>query len=112
MIHQGCIKKTRMPRITLTVRIHNANKFSQCDYYEMTEQELRTKCCIYSDGQIVFYNSLTPAQKDDCWKGYVEPYDIYNYECYNWWECDNKTRAIIELSKMLKQKIQSKSELH
>lgn len=87
--------------VKLNVKVYSKNGIS-CDYYDLTPNELYSKCCIYSDGQIVFYDTLTEQEKNKCWKRHVCPYDIYNYECFHYWEADDQTQGIVHCSIIVK----------
>ena len=66
------------------------------DYYDLTEKELMEKCCIFDCN--IYWKKYIPVddklqlykQKDG-----VTLYDIWNYECSEWWEWPANLKKIM-----------------
>ena len=86
--------------MNLNVRVHN-NKGGS-DWYDMTPKELNIKCYINANGQLGWKKDAEHIDDCNIWHWNVTPYEIYNYECYNWWECDYQTIGIITTSRISK----------
>jgi hypothetical protein len=68
--------------LTFPVKVYTYEKGS--DYYDMTEDEMESKCCIY--GCAMYFSNSIP--KDEFrWidEQHVILDDIMNYECCAWW---------------------------
>ena len=61
----------------------------------MTVDDLAEDCCVYN-GRLYFTASIPKEEQVniDAWG--ATPYDIWNYECYEWYECDRITKKIIQ----------------
>jgi hypothetical protein len=64
-------------------------------FYEKTVDELADECCVYLR-RLYFKASLPKEELQWCDEPYAIPYDIWNYECYQWYECDKQTQKIIQ----------------
>lgn len=64
-------------------------------FYDRTVDELAEECCVYY-GRLYFTASIPKEEQVniDAWG--ATPYDIWNYECYPWYECDKQTQKIIQ----------------
>ena len=82
-----------MEDIKFNVKVSKYNKGS--DYYDMTEEEIRNKCCVY-ECSLYFYDTIPTEEKDEIDVGFAKLYDIYNYECVAWWTWPDKHKLIME----------------
>lgn len=90
----------QMTDIEFPVKVYTFNPDKRvpdgCDYYDMTESELFNKCCIYS-GRLYFRKSIPEYIMDaggfDHYN--AELYDIWNYECVEWWEWPQELKEVM-----------------
>jgi len=68
--------------LTFPVKIYTYEKGS--DYYDMTEDEMEEKCCIY-ECAMYFRNSIPVELRWEIDESEVTLDDIMNYECCAWW---------------------------
>jgi hypothetical protein len=54
------------------------------DYYDMSEDEMKDKCCIYGC-MMYFYDSLPEQEQMDIDEYSPTLYDMMNYESTAWW---------------------------
>lgn len=55
------------------------------DYYDMTLDQLQALCCIY--GCELYWKDSIPDEEEGAIDVYRPTlYDIWNYECVNWWD--------------------------
>ena len=83
-----------MSDIKFNIKVHTYGKGS--DYYDMTEEEINNKCCIYG-GFLYFYDTIPDDEKCDVDVGYARLTDIYCYECTAWWYWPDEHKSIMEI---------------
>jgi len=64
-------------------------------FYERTVDELADECCVYLQ-RLYFKASLPKEELRWVDEMSATPYDIYNYECYEWYDGDRQTKRIIQ----------------
>jgi hypothetical protein len=76
-------------------RYHGRGKMETSEWYDLTEKELGSgKYCIFACG--IYFKDSIPKElwyEIDC--GWVELYDIWNYECVEWWEWPQELKEIM-----------------
>jgi hypothetical protein len=87
--------------VKFPVKVYTFEKGS--DYYDMSEDEIKDKCCIY-ECLMYFYDSL-PEQE----KRYIDEYsptlyDVMNYETTAWWTWPQEHLIALHKSKHLSDK--------
>ena len=65
-----------------TLKVYTWEKGS--DYYDMSEDEMKDKCCIHGC-QMYFYDSLPEERQMEIDEYTPTLYDVMNYETTAWW---------------------------
>jgi hypothetical protein len=64
-------------------------------FYEKTVDELAEDCCVCY-GRLYFTASIPKEEQRYIEVMCATPYDIWDHECYDWYECDKQTQKIIQ----------------
>ena len=61
---------------------------------DLTEKEMADKCCIF--GCSLYWRDSIPKE-EYCLisENWVELYDIWNYECCNWWDWPTEQKKVM-----------------
>jgi hypothetical protein len=68
------------------------------DIYDLTLARLETHCCIY--GTNLYWSASIPKEEEYLVNTFRPSlYDIYNYECCEWWEWPDELKKYVEDAK-------------
>jgi hypothetical protein len=74
------------------------------NYYDMTEDEMSSKCCIYEAG-MYFYDSIPEDERCNIDVGFPSLYDVMNYETTAWWDWPEKQLLALQSNEKIPERL-------
>jgi hypothetical protein len=79
-----------MEKFSFKIYTCSKNDFAGADYYDLTMEDMTKRCCIL-DGVLCWENSIPQERNWDVQVQFPGFYDLWNYECFPWWDCPRLT---------------------